>query len=1086
MAIHALNSLYFGGNLAEKSEVDNTMSLPLCQRECIKSLVQCIAAFGSPPAGASRRGALSALRASSSGYEEPLAGVGEVCNMELERLSLPSGQVAGVDLQSSLEGPLQEMLCSYEDWLLQDASTWSALSEEAYRIKPYSDPCLSDRAKYIDFLSHLHHCGILGVSSQCRGRVGAFCVTKKPKMTDGVLVQRQRLILDCRQVNLQFKPPPHCELGALSALTEIVLGKDDTLYVSGADIQDCFYAARLPPGLADFFCLPHDISLDEYYRIFGDDASFEYGRSWVSPCITVLPMGFSWSFYLIQKLHEQSAIQALNCSRDRLFLDGYPAPKLSGEYAAAMPYCDNIHSLALSAEACQKAKDDMTGVLKSMGFSIHEDEEATYYFQTLGGVVDGKNGIVKVTPTRAWNIILAFETLLEDKVDWEVLRRLLGHSMTICTINRCGMSVFRALYDFVEDAPPPRRLNQRERQEVLNFIGIVPLLVGYMKRDWSTTVSCSDASPQGYGVCQRELEPPLVESLGAWQDRWRFRHLDPSQWRPRERFAGLDPVSDVRTARSCGVAENIEDFYSYNNYFPEVPEHVLDADQWSTKLMGKWGHTGDHITVKEGHSLVLAVRRLCRSGSSRGKRHLIFIDSFSLSMAVCKGRATSFKLLRITQQLAALSLAGGITVRVRWVPSEHNVADGPSRGQVSPGAFCPGHGSQGASAEDKTECSFDQAEGKGLPPNPLTVCTFSCHGESDQEEVEPSCPKQGIQETLHTEDPFQKGGSVRGSMWVGESQPSHASRAEISLEGGGEPVRRLLPEVCEFLQGAWSSGTTKRTHRRAPGGVHGPHFLAGKRFERRGKGLGQRRVPASLSQGRIEQKPKSFERMAEGAPSRQQSPIATSDRLWHEHGHGSEKSARNGAQADSRLRHLHATWREPRSQRFKLSPSSEGCRSTISLASDCRSAFRRRPSRQSWRVRQQFGSQQPRKSMAGRSPSSPCQDPSEQRQTNLFLHLDEFRKEFQQVGEALGLKNLHPYQLRHGGAAEDLNSKERDHQAVKARGRWHADASVRRYTKVSRLQQLMGRLLPGKLEYCRWSQKNLEKVFRGQLAARKP
>ena len=131
---------------------------------------------------------------------------------------------------------------------------------------------------------------------------------------------------------------------------------------------------------------------------------------------------------------------------------------------------------------------------------------------------------------------------------------------------------FAALYDFVEDAPPPRRLNQRERQEVLNFIGIVPLLLGYMKRDWSTTVSCSDASPQGYGVCQRELDPPLVESLGAWQDRWRFRHLDPSQWRPRERFAGLDPVSDVRTARSCGVAENIEDFYSYNNYFPEVPD----------------------------------------------------------------------------------------------------------------------------------------------------------------------------------------------------------------------------------------------------------------------------------------------------------------------------------------------------------------------------------------------------------------------------------------------------------------------------------------------------------------------------------
>ena len=46
-------------------------------------------------------------------------------------------------------------------------------------------------------------------------------------------------------------------------------------------------------------------------------------------------------------------------------------------------------------------------------------------------------------------------------------------------------------------------------------------------------------------------------------------------------------------------------------------------------------------------------------------------------------------MLRITQQLSALSLAGGFSYRVRWIPSEHNTADGPSRGQVRAGSFQP-------------------------------------------------------------------------------------------------------------------------------------------------------------------------------------------------------------------------------------------------------------------------------------------------------------------------------------------------------------------------------------------------------------
>ena len=45
--------------------------------------------------------------------------------------------------------------------------------------------------------------------------------------------------------------------------------------------------------------------------------------------------------------------------------------------------------------------------------------------------------------------------------------------------------------------------------------------------------------------------------------------------------------------------------------------------------------------------------------------------------------------------------------------------------------------------------------------------------------------------------------------------------------------------------------------------------------------------------------------------------------------------------------------------------------------------------------------------------------------------MEEFRSQFAAAGERLGVDALHPYQLRHGGATDDLTSKSRDFPAVK-------------------------------------------------------
>ena len=99
--------------------------------------------------------------------------------------------------------------------------------------------------------------------------------------------------------------------------------------------------------------------------------------------------------------------------------------------------------------------------------------------------------------------------------------------------------------------------------------------------------------------------------------------------------------------------------------------------------------------------------------------------------------------------------------------------------------------------------------------------------------------------------------------------------------------------------------------------------------------------------------------------------------------------------------------------------------------------------------------------------------------------MEDFRKAFMKAGEDLGIASLHPYQLRHGGATEDLASKRRDFQSVKARGRWKTDQSVRRYAKVGRIQQLLAQMSASNKSFCKWSEMNMKRVLSGQLAPKK-
>jgi len=114
-----------------------------------------------------------------------------------------------------------------------------------------------------------------------------------------------------------------------------------------------------------------------------------------------------------------------------------------------------------------------------------------------------------------------------------------------------------------------------------------------------------------------------------------------------------------------------------NDMFPEVPSEVFGGD-WETLHQTRL-HDYEGMHLKEMRGLLAGVRRKLENKSQWSLKHLAIIDNLGVALAQSKGRCHSIALLNLMRRLGALLLATGAVLCCRWVPSESNAADEPSR-----------------------------------------------------------------------------------------------------------------------------------------------------------------------------------------------------------------------------------------------------------------------------------------------------------------------------------------------------------------------------------------------------------------------
>jgi len=762
--------------------------------------------------------------------------------------------------------------------------------------------------------------------------------------------------------------------------------------VAGADIRDCFYAVSLPAGLEQFFVLRSDLTKEEAMWVTRGQRHFDSMQSRFCPAIVVLPMGFSWSFYLVQHIHESAVLRALDIDRGSLILEGHPIPKLNDDSILSLPYCDNIHVLSTDKDQCNKGCEKVCSELRQLGFELHEEEEANLFFNTLGGTLNVAAGEVRPTALRAWRIMAAFEHIESRPVSGRTVQKLLGHAMFICVLNRAGMAIFRSLYDFVQrnidDLDRLRLLNHRERLECRVFVGLVPMLFAALRRPWSSTVICSDASPQGFGLCEREDNISRIRDMARWHERWRFKRLDPCEWNPRRRAMGSDVVADMGTVLGVNEDERLLEQYVQNDDFPEIPKQFMDPKSWKTCLMGKWGRQDEHITLKEGRSLVLALRRLCRSSHNRQKRHLILVDNLSLAFCANKGRAHNFSMLRITQQLAALQLAGSFSVRMRWAPSELNVADGPSQGCLEAGALrssCPAQSSF-------PKPSVASGEESGQAGNyKETVSCPSKRADSDEEaqlsggeQPERDSVKSSISSSKHSEVATGTG----SRCWQESAIPryDHLGTA-ISQLGSSVPIPEVLSDVREFLPNLRCKMAPRERLRSSTGRSARCVVRGRQELQRRRKDCGFGGVLQHPSQGKAAAKPSSTQRMEKGKASPKSPSHTNSAGSGYGNGFGSSGGQVDGIEVAHRSRLLPSSWRKHRAQGKGRGAASGRWRIAIPFLSPDHQGRGDGTPGQSGSVRQLYPVEHPQDGISGGADPSSCQDPAEKRKAAIPVYI---------------------------------------------------------------------------------------------------
>ena len=470
--------------------------------------------MGKPPPSLTPPGAFKELCHDSLPY---ISDGGGPASYQQSKLSLPDVGGSPVSPEDLLPEVHSNTIRGQGAPLLRSAGDATAAIVDSGLQKPHLDPAFHNPHTYAQFLLDLHARDL--VEWQCGGQslLGVFFVHKR----DG----RLRVIFDTRMVNCYFQDPPKTRLPTSAAFTHIETLPDQQIYFGGGDIENAFYRIQAPQAVKSFFTLPGIRARYLGKCCLGSDVVDP--DSIIVPRLRVLPMGWSWSLWICQMVHEQMGIESEQSDVDKI-VDQSPPPPLQSHNILHAKYVDNFLVMSHNPAEVERSCNTLTNKLNSHQLRVHECFGPVTSCSFVGLEFDGLKHTVRVSKRRTWRLALAIDHILNlSEVSGKTLEHILGHYTWAGLVRREALALVQACYSFIHAYRDQRApLWDSVRRELRWMRSILPLLVASLDSQWSETVTCSDSSHLGFGVCETTWDRELVRDVGSIAERWRFRFED--------------------------------------------------------------------------------------------------------------------------------------------------------------------------------------------------------------------------------------------------------------------------------------------------------------------------------------------------------------------------------------------------------------------------------------------------------------------------------------------------------------------------------------------------------------------------------
>ena len=112
--------------------------------------------------------------------------------------------------------------------------------------------------------------------------------------------------------------------------------------------------------------------------------------------------------------------------------------------------------------------------------------------------------------------------------------------------------------------------------------------------------------------------------------------------------------------------------------FPEIPAAGLRRELWVPKLWGAWRRR-EGILVLESRAALKGLKRILMTRHGQNMRQLLLCDNMACVLCFERGRCKNYAVLNVLREHCAYCMAKNVSVTMRWIPSELNVSDEPSR-----------------------------------------------------------------------------------------------------------------------------------------------------------------------------------------------------------------------------------------------------------------------------------------------------------------------------------------------------------------------------------------------------------------------